>query len=127
MYTTFELPREAGPHEAEVRCMLPDPLDPDSPYDFPVIATRRRLIRLALVAAETGARFQREGMDHDPMAWMLASRELFDGRDAVEAALELQHCTRAILLHGLGLGLDADPAVIDDLCTDDPPETCTTT
>ncbi len=98
---------------------LPDPLDPDSPHDLPVIATRRRLIRLALVAAETGARFQREGVDHDPMAWMLTTRELFDGRDAIEAALELRHCNRAILLHGLGLGLDADPEMIDYLCDED--------
>ncbi|MBD8546727.1 hypothetical protein IFT82_08200 [Sphingomonas sp. CFBP 8760] len=85
------------------------------------MATRRRLIRLALVSAETWARSQREGMDHDPMAWMLASRELLDGRDAVEAALELGHCIRAILLHDLVLGLDADPAIIDDLCLDDAP------
>jgi hypothetical protein len=127
MYMTIKPKRAASIHEPDARCLLPDPLDPDSPCDFPVITTRRRLIRLALVAAETGARFQREGMDEDPMAWMLASRELFDGRDAVEAALELQHCNRAILLHGLGLGLDADPAAIDDLCTDDPVETCAAT
>ncbi len=98
---------------------MPDPLDPDCVGDFPVVTTRRRLVRLALVATETAARFQREGGDHDPMAWMLASRELFEGRDAIEATLELSNCTRAILLHGLGLGLDADPAVIDDLAAED--------
>jgi hypothetical protein len=99
---------------------MPDPLDPDSCRDLPFIVTRRRLIRLALVAAETGARFQREGLDYDPVAWMLAPREMFDGRDGIEGALGLSGCLRAILLHGLGIGLDADPALIDDLLADEP-------
>ncbi len=94
-----------------------DPLDPDVFDDMPVIVTRRRLIRLALVAAETGARFQRESLDHDPVAWMLTPRALFDGRDGIEGALSLDGCMRAILLHGLGIGLDADPTLIDDLLT----------
>lgn len=98
---------------------MPDPLDPDACGDVPIVVTRRRLIRLALVAAETGARFQREGLDHDPVAWLLAPREIFDGRDGIQAALDLDGCMRAILLHGLGLGLDADPAIVDDLLADD--------
>ena len=98
---------------------MPDPLDPDSGQDLPLLVTHRRLIRLALVAAETGARFQREGLDQDPVAWMLAPRELFGGRDGIEAALGLDGCLRAILLHGLSIGLDADPAVVDDLLADD--------
>ena len=102
------------------RCFdLPDPLDPDSCHDHPIVVTRRRLIRLALVAAETGARFQREGLDYDPVAWMLAPREMFDGRDGIEGALGLFGCLRAILLHGLGMGLDADPALIDELLADE--------
>ncbi|WP_306286267.1 hypothetical protein [Sphingomonas sp. Ant20] len=98
---------------------MPDPLDPDSGEDLPLLVTRRRLIRLALVAAETGARFQREGLDQDPVAWMLAPRELFGGRDGIEAALGLDGCLRAILLHGLSIGLDADPATVDDLLDDE--------
>ncbi|MBB3348399.1 hypothetical protein [Sphingomonas sp. BK069] len=98
---------------------MPDPLDPDSPQDAPFTVTRRRLIRLALVAAETGARFQRESLEHDPMAWLLAPRLIFDGVDGVEGALDLQGCLRAILLHGLSLGLDADPEVFDELLSDD--------
>jgi hypothetical protein len=98
---------------------MPDPLDPDSCRDLPIVVTRRRLVRLALVAAETGARFQREGLDYDPVAWMLAPREMFDGVDGIEGALGLSGCLRAILLHGLGMGLDADPALIDELLADE--------
>lgn len=97
-----------------------DPLDHDEATDRPVITTRRGLTRLALVAAETGARFQREATPHDPMAWMLAPRRLFDGEPAVDACLERDHCLRAILLHGLALGLDASPRTIDALIADGP-------
>ena len=97
-----------------------DPLDPDDATDRRVVTTRRGLTRLALVAAETGARFQREATPHDPMAWMLAPRRLFDGEPAVEACLEREHCLRAILLHGLALGLDASPRTIDALIADGP-------
>lgn len=97
-----------------------DPLDDDHASDLPVMTTRRGLTRLALVAAETGARFQREAIGHDPMAWLLAPRRLFDGGIAIEAGLERDHCLRAVLLHGLSLGLDAGPAQIDALLCDTP-------
>lgn len=97
-----------------------DPLDADEPDDVVLTATRRGLTRLALVAAETGARFQREEVAHDPMAWMLAPRRLFDGAPAIEACLERDPCLRAVLLHGLSLGLDAEPAQIDALLCDAP-------
>lgn len=92
-----------------------DPLDADDCTDVHVTTSRRGLTRLALVAAETGARFQREELEHDPMAWLLAPRSLFDGASAVEACLELDNCLRALLLHGLSIGLDARPGAIDAL------------
>lgn len=92
-----------------------DPLDDDAPSDRTVTATRRGLTRLALIAAETGARFQREGVGHDPMAWLLAPRRLFGGGTAIDAVLERTDFMRALLLHGLSIGLDADPAAIDRL------------
>lgn len=95
-----------------------DPLDADSPFDDVVITTSRALCRLALVAAETGARFQREAESHDPMAWLLAPRRMFAGSTALEACLEREHFMRALLLHGLSLGLDADPEEIDGLLDD---------
>ncbi len=95
-----------------------DPLDADSPFDDVVITTSRALCRLALVATETGARFQREAEPHDPMAWLLAPRRLFGGSTALDACLQREHFMRALLLHGLSLGLDADPDEIDDLLED---------
>lgn len=98
-----------------------DPLDPDEVGDPWIVTSRRRLTRLALVASEAGARFQREAGDvstHDPMAWMLSPRELFGDVPALEACLERDHCLRAVLLHGLGLGLDAPPGKIDALIAD---------
>jgi hypothetical protein len=97
-----------------------DPLDDDTSEDAAVTTSRRGLTRLALVAAETGARFQREEVGHDPMAWMLAPRQLFEGATALEACLQRDNCLRAILLHGLSIGLDCSPAAIDALLTDAP-------
>ncbi len=97
-----------------------DPLEVDQAGDVAVATSRRRLVRLALVAAEVGARFQREGVGHDPMAWMLAPRRLFGGEAALDACLDRDHCLRAVLLHGLSLGLDAGPGQIDALLCDTP-------
>jgi hypothetical protein len=96
-----------------------DPLDADHADDVMVPATRRSLCRVALIASETATRFAREGLLHDPMAWLLAPRALFSGSTALEACLERDHCERAILLHGLSLGFDADPVAIDRLVAGD--------
>lgn len=68
--------------------------------------------RLVHVAAETGARFVRESVDQDPLDWMLTNRELFDGRAAIDACREEEGFRRAVLLHGLSVGLDAEPQVL---------------
>ena len=111
MMTMFDVPAAAAVPLARYE----DPLDDDAPTDAAVMTTRRGLVRLALVAAETGARFQREAVEHDPMSWLLAPRALFGGASAIEACLERQECLRGILLHGLSLGLDADAVDIDAL------------
>lgn len=98
---------------------LPDPLGDDQPSDDVVVTTRRGLVRVALVAAEVGGRFQREGLSHDPMSWMLAPRALFHGAAAIDACTRRDECLRGVLLHGLSLGLDADPDDIDELSCDD--------
>ena len=95
-----------------------DPLEADRPDDEVVIMTKRSMCRIALVAAETGGRFEREGIGYDPMSWMLAPRLLFDGNSAIEACAQLDHCRRSILVHGLGLGLDVVPSAIDALIAD---------
>ncbi|MCD2323057.1 hypothetical protein LQ953_03395 [Sphingomonas sp. IC-56] len=92
-----------------------DPLDPDLPQDATVVTTRRALCRVATVAAEAGARFQREASGVDPMGWMLSPRRMFDGSPAIEACLDREHFVRAIILHGLSLGLDAEPDVFGQL------------
>lgn len=92
-----------------------DPLAPDARGDVVVVTTRRALCRVASVAAEVGSRFQREGIDADAVAWMLAPRSLFGGAAALDACLGRDAFARATLLHGLSLGLDAAPDEIDAL------------
>jgi len=97
-------------------------LNADSAGDAVVETTTRRLRRLAVVAAQTGARFVREGIGHDPAAWLLSPRRMFEGRAAVEACQELEGFRRATILHGLSTGLDAEPAQLDALLTDGKPD-----
>ena len=96
-----------------------NPLEADRPDDQFFIITKRAMCRIALVAAETGGRFERDGIKYDPMSWMLAPRQLFNGGAAIEACAQLEHCRRSILVHGLGLGLDVTPSAIDALIAAD--------
>lgn len=99
-----------------------DPLDKDSFDDAVIMTTRRGLLRLALVATETASRFAREQVAIDPMAWMLTPRRIFGGRAAIDGCLARDECLRAVVLHGLSMGMDADPAEIDALAEDDDDE-----
>ncbi len=92
-----------------------DPLDPDASADVFEPTSPRRLLRLAIAAADVGARFAREGLEHDPVAWMLTPRAVFEGLTPMDACQDLKHFRRSIALHALGLGLDADPHAIDEL------------
>lgn len=92
-----------------------DPLDADQASDPVVKLSNRQLGRLMFIAAETGARFEREGVTVDPVAWLFAPRDLFHRRHAVDACQEREPFVRAILLHGLSMGFDADPDEIDVL------------
>ena len=96
-----------------------DPLDPDLPSDPQVTLSHRQLGRLIFIAADTGARFVREDVDADPVGWLFAPRILFNGRQAVVACRQREPFVRAMVLHGLSLGLDADLKVIDGLFADD--------
>src|SRR5689334_5035128 len=96
-----------------------DPLEADRIDDPLVLITRRALCRIVCVAAEAASRFARENSTQDPVAWMLAPRQLFGGRAAIEACQDQDAFTRAILLHGLSLGLDANPDDLDHLLEDD--------
>lgn len=118
---TATLPKPAFTSAAAAvgRQTILDPLESDMPTDEVVVTTRRGLTRVALVAAEVAGRFQREGVVHDAMAWMLAPRALFGGAAAIEACLGRDACLRSVLLHGLSLGMDAEPDDIDALVADD--------
>lgn len=107
---------------ARVGAMFPDPLSEDDVTDEIVITTRRAIGRVALVATETASRFQREAVEHDPMAWMFAPRAMFDGAAAVDACLDRDACMRGVLLHGLGLGMDAEREAMDALLASDEDE-----
>lgn len=98
---------------------FPDPLEDDCASDDAVVTTLRGIARVALVATEVASRFQREGVAHDPMTWMLAPRRLFGGARAIDACLDRSACLRGVLLHGLSFGLDADPGEIDALVADE--------
>lgn len=109
------LERSAPERREGVGALFPDPLDDDDAHDELVVTTRRAIGRVALVATETAGRFEREGVDYDPMAWMLAPRRVFGGAAAVDACLERDECMRGILIHGLGLGLDVGRDAVDAL------------
>ncbi|NIJ34179.1 hypothetical protein [Sphingomonas oligoaromativorans] len=79
----------------------------------------RRIARVAVLAADVGARFTREGIEHDPAAWLMAPRRLFGGGSAIFACQDRDNFIRGLLLHGLSLGLDADPGLIDVLLTEE--------
>jgi hypothetical protein len=75
-----------------------DPTEPDDPTDPLTIISHRQLLRLVFMAAETGGRFERENVRQDPVACQ--------GQDDFIGGL---------VLHGLSLGLDAEPWDLDDL------------
>lgn len=102
------------------RWML-DPLD-HADDDERVDITMRQVVRIALVATEVGARFQRHCIDADPMAWMLAPRRAFGGRPPVEACLTSADCLKAVLIHSLGLDLDIRPGELAALMEDEATE-----
>lgn len=94
-------------------------LDPlaDERGDYMVV-DRVDIVRIACVAAETGARFQRDGLTTDPMDWMLSASELFSGSPPIEACRRKDACSLAVLVHGLGLPADITPATLNAIFAD---------
>lgn len=95
-----------------------DPLEPDAVDDEIVVTTTRRILRLAISAADVSTRFSREASSIDPAAWLIAPCRLFEGMAAIDACQELSGFKRSIIVHGLSMALDADPADVDDLMAD---------
>ena len=98
------------PAELAVAWQL-DPLD-DQTGDY-LVVDRVDLVRIACVAAETGARFQRDALLQCPMDWMITPSDLFDGLPPIEACRRKDACSLAILVHGLGLPVDIAPAALN--------------
>lgn len=96
-----------------------DPLDEDLPSDKSITLTDRQLGRLIFIAAETGARFERDGSPVDPLAWLFSLRTLFEGKTALDACQKPKPFIRATILHGLSIGFDAQPNEIDALVAED--------
>ena len=96
-----------------------DPLDVDEPSDQAITLTERQLARVVFIAAETGGRFEREARTSDPVAWLFAPRVLFGGLAPVSACQDRENFIRAIILHGLSIGVDAEPSDIDALLVDE--------
>lgn len=106
-----------------------DPLDDDRDSDPSLSISHRQLIRLIFIAAETASRFQRDAITVDPIQWLFAPRNLFEGKAAIDACRDREAFTHAIILHGLSLGLDAsvhdiepliDRTTVDPVLLDDP-------
>lgn len=120
--SSLECSPSAGPADLEINFL--DPLDADLPSDLAMTLSHRQLSRLMFIAAETGARFEREGVDVDPVGWLFTPRVLFDGRQALVACKEREAFIRAILLHGLSIGFDADPDEMDALMAEHADKDC---
>lgn len=73
------------------------------------------LLRLAYVAAETGARFVRDRIDEDPFDWLTTRKRIFDDSAPVYASIEPEGFRRAVALHGLSIGLDCAPELIAEV------------
>jgi hypothetical protein len=62
--------------------------------------------RTARLSAETGARFVRDRINHDPLDWLLSPKTLFGGRSPARACRTHHGFATAMLLHEYSLGLD---------------------
>ena len=98
------------PAESAVAWQL-DPLD-DQTGDY-LVVDHVDMVRIAYVAAEAAARFQRDGLGQDPMDWMLSPSDLFNGHPPIAACRRKNACSLAILVHGLGLPEDISPTQLN--------------
>lgn len=99
---------------------FPEPMGVDQADDEVVRMTRRGLARIALVATEAGARFERHGSEADAMEWMLRPTPLFGGRAALDACAELDACSRGVLLHMFDVDPEADVEELDRAAFEQP-------
>lgn len=70
------------------------------------------MIRLAHLGVLTGARFVQERLTDDPLEWLLMPKRLLNGSSCIEACRSVESYRRVLLLHGLSVGLDANPEAL---------------
>jgi hypothetical protein len=80
-----------------------------------VSLSRVAVVRIVCVAAETGARMQRDGLPADPLQWMITPLAMFHRRPPIEACIYKEAFSKAILLHGLGLDLNIQPEALQQI------------
>lgn len=86
---------------------LHDPFASDGPEDMLLSVSARSLVRLAMVATETGSRFERDGRD-DALEWLTEPCRFLRGMIPLWAALERGPCLELSMLHGLSLDIGDD-------------------
>lgn len=92
-----------------------DPLSEDLEGDVKVAISGRQLLRIVMLAAQTGGRFQRLGITQDPVTWMLAPRRVLDRLAPIDAAQDCELFARGVMFNAVSTELDGDPEVYRDL------------
>ncbi len=93
----------------------PDPLASDSPDDVSFDLTYKMVDRLVIAAVETGARFERDSLPSDPLAWLYSPQPPFDGARPLEACLTAPGLMRCIMFHSLDLELGMPSDLVDQI------------
>lgn len=97
----------------------PDPLAADSPTDVTLPLTDKMLDRLVIAAVETGARFERESLPCDPLAWLYSPQPPFGGERPLEVCLTASGLMRCIMFHSLDLELGTPKNLVDHILRDE--------
>lgn len=86
-------------------------------HDYRKFAVRseREVLRVVRVAVETAARFTRERIDMSPMSWLMTPKRLFEDRSPIEACRSIEGFRRAMVIHGLSISADLEPACLDGI------------
>lgn len=88
----------------EYERLAPQALDSPSYTDGGMLAVLRvSLVRMTCVAAETGARMQRDGLSSGPLAWVVSSLPLIGGFAPNRSIVEREDCPESILFRSLAL------------------------
>lgn len=119
---TNDFSQSASNDSQNAQLVYHEPLDEDRQNDPVIEITHRQLLRLIFMAAETGVRFRRDNLSHDPVNWLLTPTKLFDGEAPVDACKRHDAFLHGIIVHGLSLGLDTDPNDIAELLASDEEE-----